>query len=204
MNELTEGTIASSDGTPIAYTKQGSGPALILVDGALCYRQMGHGPKLAELLAPHYTVYTYDRRGRGESGGNAPYASEREVEDLAAIVQHAGGSAHVFGASSGAVLALDAANSVAGITKGVAYEPPYIVDDSREPVPPGFLGDVERAVSEDRRGDAVKLFFGQVGMPRIISALMPLTPAWRKLKGVAHTLPNDMTILDGIQTGRPL
>jgi pimeloyl-ACP methyl ester carboxylesterase len=204
MNQLTEGTITSRDGTLIAYARQGSGPAVILVDGALCSRELGGSPKIATLLAPDFTVYTYDRRGRGQSGDNGPYAIAREVEDIAALVAEAGGSAHVFGISSGAALALDAANSVSGIAKVVAYEPPFIVDDAREPVPSGFLPDLKQAVAEERRGDAVKLFFAQVGMPRIMSALMPLTPAWRKLKAVAHTLPYDITILDGTQTGRPL
>jgi pimeloyl-ACP methyl ester carboxylesterase len=197
--------VISSDGTPIAYTKRGSGPAVILVDGALCSHEIGGSPKVAELLAPAgYTVFAYDRRGRNESGDTAPYAIEREIEDIAALVAEAGGSAHVFGISSGAALALDAAAAIPGIRSVVAYEPPFIVDDAREPVPADFLPRVERAVAEDRRGDAVQLFFGQVGMPRAMRALIRLTPAWRKLKAVAPTLPNDLTILEGTQIGRPL
>src|SRR5687768_11945325 len=121
-------TVQSKDGTKITYERVGSGPALILVDGALCSRSFGPMPKLAPFLAPHFTVYWYDRRGRGDSGDTLPYAKQREVEDLQALIEAAGGSAHVVGLSSGAALALEAAASGAGITKVAAYEPPYMVD----------------------------------------------------------------------------
>src|SRR5258708_24924515 len=97
-------SVSSKDGTTIAYARQGSGPAVILVDGALCYRSFGPMPHMAELLAPHFTVYTYDRRGRGESGNSKPFAVEREVEDIDALLQEAGGSAFIYGISSGACL----------------------------------------------------------------------------------------------------
>src|SRR5512145_2427876 len=103
--------VTSKDGTPIAFERSGSGPALILVDGALCSRAFGPMPKLAPLLAQHFTVFMYDRRGRGESGDTKPYAKEREVEDIAALIDAASGSAFVLGLSSGAALALDAAAS---------------------------------------------------------------------------------------------
>src|SRR2546425_9588112 len=102
MNQVT-----SKDGTEIAYEQQGTGPAVILVDGALCYRSFGPMPHLSELLAPHFTVTTYDRRGRGDSSNTKPYALDREVEDLDALVQAAGGSAFLYGISSGACLALE-------------------------------------------------------------------------------------------------
>ena len=101
----------SKDGTSIDYDRTGSGPPLILVDGALCSRAFGPMPKLAPLLAPHFTVYSYDRRGRGQSGDTQPYAKEREIEDLAALIDEAGGSACLLGLSSGAALALEAAAS---------------------------------------------------------------------------------------------
>src|SRR5512141_1156187 len=96
--------VTSKDGTQIAYDKQGQGPALILVDGAICYRGFGPMPGLAELLAPHFTVYTYDRRGRGESGNGQAFAVEREVEDIDALIDAAGGTACVYAISSGACL----------------------------------------------------------------------------------------------------
>src|SRR5687768_1328638 len=96
-------TVKSKDGTTIAYEKSGKGPALILVGGALAGRT--GGSELAQLLAPHFTVYSYDRRGRGDSGDTKPYAVEREVEDLEALIDAAGGAAFVYGKSSGAALA---------------------------------------------------------------------------------------------------
>src|SRR5512135_3496576 len=102
-------TVTSKDGTTIAYDKKGQGPALILVDGALCYRGFGPMPGLAELLAPNFTVYTYDRRGRGESSNGKPFSVQREVEDLDALIDAAGGTAFVYGISSGACLVLEAA-----------------------------------------------------------------------------------------------
>ena len=128
--------VISRDGTPIVYEKSGEGPAVILVTGAL---GLGTDPMfrdLAELLAPHFTVYNYDRRGRGESGDTLPYTVEREVEDIEAIIDEAGGSASLYGLSSGATLALEAANILPGKVKKLAmYESPFIVDDSRPPIP---------------------------------------------------------------------
>src|SRR5260370_21993682 len=125
------GTALSKDGTPIAFDRIGNGPPVILVDGALCYRGMGQSGQLAEVLAPYFTVFTYDRRGRGGSGDTAPYAVEREVEDIAALLSEAGGAAFLWGMSSGAVLALEAANRLSGIKKLALYEDPFIVDDTR-------------------------------------------------------------------------
>ncbi len=120
--------VTSKDGTSIGYSVVGSGPALLLVDGAMCWRASGPAGPLAEQLKDRFTVYTYDRRGRGESGNTQPYAVEREVEDLQAVIGAAGGSAYVYGISSGAALSLEAANAGSGITKMVLYEAPFIVD----------------------------------------------------------------------------
>lgn len=121
----------SKDGTAIAFDRIGNGPPVILIDGALCYRGMGQSGQLAKLLAQRFTVFTYDRRGRGGSGDTAPYDVEREIEDVAAILSEAGGTAFVWGMSSGAVRALEAANRFGGIRKLALYEAPFIVDDSR-------------------------------------------------------------------------
>jgi pimeloyl-ACP methyl ester carboxylesterase len=121
----------SRDGTPIAFDRSGKGPALILVDGALCYRASGPSRPMAAVLAEHFTVITYDRRGRGDSGDTAPYAVEREVDDLDALIKETGEAAFVFGVSSGAALALEAANRGLAIKKLALYEAPFIVDDSR-------------------------------------------------------------------------
>jgi pimeloyl-ACP methyl ester carboxylesterase len=194
----------SKDGTAIAYDQFGKGPAIILVDGALCSRSFGPMPKLAPHLAQHFTVFTYDRRGRGESSDTKPYAVEREVEDLEALVKETGGSAFVYGISSGAALALEAANRGLAIKKLALYEAPFIVDDSRPPIPEGYLAQLNELIASDRRGDAVKLFMKLVGVPAIFVAMMRFMPAWSKLKSVAHTLPYDITIVQDNQRGKPL
>lgn len=197
-------TARSSDGTPIAYEKSGAGPPLILVDGALCHRAFGPSRPLADALADHFTVYTYDRRGRGESGDTSPYAVEREVEDIKAVIAAAGGSAHVYGISSGAVLALEAVDHDAAIESLALYEPPFIVDDSRPPLAADYLARLEQLIAADRRGDAVRLFMRQVGMPAVLVALMRFMPPWRKLKAVAPTLRYDATVMGATQAGEPL
>ena len=127
-------TTTSSDGTTIAYTKLGSGPPLILVDGAFCYRENGPVPKLAPLLAQHFTVFAYDRRGRGASGNAPVYAIEREVDDLRSLVREAGGSAFAVGISSGSALALQAAARGVSLKGLVLYEPPFIGRKRSSPV----------------------------------------------------------------------
>ena len=196
-------TVRSKDGTPIAFDRSGSGPALIVVDGALCYRASGPSGPLAALLADRFTVFTYDRRGRGDSGDTKPYAIDREIDDLDALIREAGGSAFVYGISSGAALALEAAHRGLAIPKLALYESPCIVDDTHAPLPADFLTRLNAAVAENRRGDAVKMFLRLVDLPAVALLIMPLMPAWSKLKAVAHTLPYDITIVQENQQGRP-
>jgi len=188
--------VTSKDGTSIAYERSGQGPALILVDGALCSRAFGPMPKLAPRLAPHFTVYVYDRRGRGQSGDTAPYTRDREVEDIAALIQEAGGSAFVVGLSSGAALALHAAASGLPIAKVIAYEPPYVGDNGRKS---GFEyePDLKRMIADGDRGGAVRYFMRtMVGVPAPFVVMMQLMPwIWRKMKAVAHTLPYDAAVM---------
>jgi pimeloyl-ACP methyl ester carboxylesterase len=202
-------TVQSADGTPIAFTKAGQGPPLILVDGALCSRSFGPMPKLAAQLTPRFTVYTYDRRGRGASGDTRSYAADREVDDLEALVALAGAAAgtaetvFVHGTSSGAALALEAAKRIRAIARLAVYEPPFMVDGSRAPMPGDFLTRLDELVAAERRTDAVKMFMRFVGTPAIFTAVMPLTPVWPKLKAVAHTLPYDITIIQDHYRGTP-
>jgi len=197
-------TVTSRDGTRIAYDSRGTGPALILVDGALCYRGMGPMPSLAERLESHFTVIVYDRRGRGESAETEPWSIDREVEDIAALIEAAGGSACLFGASSGAVLSLDAAARGLPVTKLALYEPPLIVDDSRSPVPDDFIPGLHQLLAAGKRDEVVKRFMHLVGAPGIFILLMRLFPSWRKLAAVAHTVPYDLTITRETQRGKPL
>lgn len=197
-------TLTSKDGTRIAYDQRGSGPPLVLVDGAMCSRKFGPSPSLAPLLAPHFTVFNYDRRGRGDSGDTQPYSVEREIEDLAALVEAAGGSAFVYGSSSGAALAMRAAASGVHARKLVLHEPPYALDDSASPLLPSYRGRITELLADDRRGDAVALFMKVVGVPGFGVFMMRLMPnVWPKLKAAAHTLPYDFAQL-GDTPGKPL
>jgi pimeloyl-ACP methyl ester carboxylesterase len=193
----------SKDGTPIAFERSGRGPALVLVDGALCYRASGPSGPLAEQLAEHFTVYRYDRRGRGDSGDRGPYTVEREVDDLDALITEAGGSAFVYGISSGAALALEAAHRALPIRRLALYEAPFIVDDTRPPIPEDFQEQLDRAIAARRPGDAVKLFMRLVGVPGFFIAVMRFLPMWSKLTAVAHTLRYDITLVRDHERGKP-
>ncbi|MFE0690563.1 alpha/beta fold hydrolase [Streptomyces xiamenensis] len=200
----TESAVVSADGTTIAFRRSGSGPAVILVASALADRS--DGAKLAGLLARHFTVINYDRRGRGASGDGARYAVEREIEDIAALLEHCGGSASVFGSSSGAVLALRAAAAGLDIPRLALYEPPFAVDGDAFGPPADFAGRIDALLTEDRRGDAVKLFMTKAqGMPGLLVASMRLMPGvWSGLKALAPTLPYDIAVMGDTQRGEPL
>src|SRR6266516_1541064 len=187
--------VLSKDGTPIAFDRSGEGPAIILVGGAFTDRSQPILVQLAAFLAPHFTVFNYDRRGRGDSGDSAPYAVEREVEDIEALIVEAGGSAFVCGFSSGAALALAAARRLA-ITKLALYVPPFIVDDSRPRLPEDFATQLTRLVSSGRRGDAAELFMTKAAeVPVEVVAQMRNAPFWPGVEAVAHTLIYDATIM---------
>jgi pimeloyl-ACP methyl ester carboxylesterase len=189
----------SKDGTKIAFTKMGSGPALILVDGAFCYRENGPSAQLALLLARNFTVFTYDRRGRGESRDTAPYAIAREVEDLGSLVNEAGGAAFVVGISSGGALALQAVTSGVTITRLAMYEPPYIVENG---IPRSYKAaktHLEDLLSAGDRAGAVRFFLTEIyGAPRTFVYMMPLImrSAWKRNESVAPTLSYDLTLLE--------
>ncbi|GAB3004134.1 alpha/beta fold hydrolase [Saccharothrix stipae] len=183
-------TVTSKDGTTIGYTRVGDGPAVVLVDPACCFRGSGPMPALAEALRG-YTAYTYDRRGRGESGDRRPYAIDREVEDLAAVVDAAGGSAFVYGFSSGAVLALHAAAAGVPITALALLEPPLSFE---EQVGPDVSAEIDALVAEGRRGDAMSRFHVACGVPEEVTAGMRRSPAWPVLEALAHTTAYDLTI----------
>jgi pimeloyl-ACP methyl ester carboxylesterase len=195
--------VRSKDGTTIACERCGAGPTLILVDGALCSRAFGPSPKLAPLLAEHFTVWSYDRRGRGQSGDTQPYSTAREVEDIAALIQEAGGTASLLGLSSGGALALDAAASGLLIDKLVAYEPPY-VDDAGRRGGAVHKEQLERLLAAANRGGAVTYFMkDMVGAPAAMVAMMRLMPwIWRKLEAVAHTLPYDAAVMTAFRIPR--
>ena len=183
-------TVTSKDGTTIGFTRVGDGPPVVLVDAACCFRGGGPMPAVAEALTG-FTAYTYDRRGRGESTDRQPYAVEREVEDLAAVVDAAGGSAFVHGFSSGAVLALHAAAAGVPITALALLEPPLSFD---EPTGPDARDEIDALVAAGRRGDAVARFQEACGIPEEFTAGMRQSPGWPALEALAHTTAYDLTI----------
>ncbi len=199
-------TTTSRDGTSIAYERTGTGPALVIVDGAFGSRAFGPNVSLPPFLSAQLAVYHYDRRGRGDSGDGAAYAAQREVEDLEAVIDAAGGSAHVYGMCSGAFLALAAARTLPHkIHRLVIYEPPCVVDDSRVPWPSDYLEQMTALIVSGERGEAVKLFMRQAAaMPSFLVALTRIMPAWAKLTAVAHTLVYDAQVMGDSGSGRPL
>lgn len=197
-------TVTSKDGTTIAFDRTGRGPAAILVAGAFSYRHFPMLPKLAERLSARFTVINYDRRGRGDSGDTGPYAVEREIEDLDALIADAGGSAYVWGLSSGAVLSLRAAAAGLPITKLALYQPPFRVDEGGA-APADLEAELQRLTALDQRGAAVKYFMTKgMGAPAPVVAIMRLTPIWKRLTAVAHTLPYDVAIMGDNVHGKPL
>ncbi|SDP63873.1 Pimeloyl-ACP methyl ester carboxylesterase [Arthrobacter sp. ok909] len=185
----------SQDETKIAYERSGDGPALIIIGGALNNRYSA-GP-LVPLLSAHFTVYTYDRRGRGDSTDTSPYSPDREVEDLEALINAAGGRAYAYGHSSGAILALEAAAAGAPITKLVAYEPPYLTQSPDAEPWTVFRDRVQAALDVGDRAAAVEMFIRHTGAG--FDERIKDQPWWPGLIGVAHTLPYDLTVTgDGI------
>ena len=195
-------TVRSRDGTTIAFDRSGDGPPLILVSGAMGTRF--HAAELAAQLAPTFTVFAYDRRGRGDSGDTLPYAVQREIEDLDAVIGAAGGSAFVYGHSSGAVLSLRAAAAGLDIPKLALHEPPFIVDDSRPPVPDELVGNLDELIAAGKPGDAVAYFMtDSVGMPAEAIPAMRQNPSWTRMEAVAPTLAYDSRIMADTTRGDP-
>ncbi|WP_055479518.1 alpha/beta fold hydrolase [Sphaerimonospora mesophila] len=195
-------TVTSGDGTRIAFEQLGSGPALVLVDGASGFRRLGPMRSLAGHLADRFTVTIYDRRGRGESGDTAPYAVERELEDLAAVIAAGGGSAFVHGFSSGAALALLGAAAGLPISMLSLLEPP--IDLHRQRGESGFgaehdlAAEIEELVAADRRDDAVEHFHASIGVPPEMVAGMRQDPFFPMLTDIAHTLAYDLRMTSAV------
>jgi pimeloyl-ACP methyl ester carboxylesterase len=185
--------VTSSDGTRIAFDRLGGGPPVVMVCGGSVDR-MANAP-LADVLSDRFTVYNYDRRGRGDSGDTPPYHEDREIEDIDAVVDAAGGSAFLYGASSGAALAMDAAARLDGITKMALWEPPFVPEGA--PRPPADTATTYRGlVAEGRRGDAVEFFMSKVvGLPPEFVQGARQAPFWAQTEAIAHTLAYDAEIM---------
>jgi pimeloyl-ACP methyl ester carboxylesterase len=199
-------TVRSKDGTKIAFDRTGDGPPVILVGGAFSWRTWKGVVELAELLSSRHTVLNYDRRAHGDSEDTPPYAVEREFEDLEAMIGAAGGSACVWGLSSGGILALEAARAGVAIERLAVYEPPFIVDGADGLPPDDFVGRLEELIADERRSEAAKYYMAKVmGIPAVVPALMSVwPPLWSKLKATAHTLPYEAVLVDRYVRGRPL
>jgi pimeloyl-ACP methyl ester carboxylesterase len=196
--------VRSHDGTTIAYDEKGDGPALILVDGALTTRVSGSKAELVDLLAPRFTVVSYDRRGRGDSGDTPPYAVEREIEDIDALIDQAPTPAFLYGHSSGGCLALEVARTLgAKVTKVAIYEAPYNDDPSVQKAWAEYLRQLTEALAADRRGDAVALFRQFLGIPAQQIAAMRQAPFWADLEAVAPTLAYDHAAIMGATLAVP-
>jgi pimeloyl-ACP methyl ester carboxylesterase len=187
-------TVTSNDGTVIAYEKSGNGPAVILVTGALAVRT--DYAKLAKELSPEFTVYTYDRRGRGDSGDTKPYAVKREIEDINALIDEAGGSAFLFGTSSGACLVLEAAAALGNkVGKLAIYEPPYDEAEGAAERWETYSQKLHELLGADQRADAVEFHMKFVGVPDAALLAMKASPGWPHMKELAPTIAYDVAVV---------
>lgn len=199
-------SVKSKDGTTIAFDRTGKGPVIVLVGGALGTRSHPMQEQLVRELEPHFTVVNYDRRGRGDSGDTQPFAVDREIEDIEAVIDANGGSACVYGISSGAVLALEAASKLSTRVERLAlYEPPFILDDSRPPLPSDYVQQLNEAIEAGRPGDPVEIFMTQALLiPDEYLDPMKSDPSWAKMEEVAHTLAYDGMVVRDTMAGKPL
>jgi Alpha/beta hydrolase family len=191
--------VTSKDGTSIAYDRQGSGPAVILIGGGL--DDGSENAPLVPELAERFTVYNYARRGRGDSGDTLPYALEREFEDLHALIDQAGGSAHLYGVSSGGALAIEATAAGLAVDRLAVYDVPYLVADDAARRWRRYVEELRAVLAEDRRGDALELFMRLAGSSEEEIAGARSSPYWPGLEGIAHTLAYDAACIGS--DGRP-
>lgn len=188
--------VISRDGTTIAYDRKGDGASVILVDGAVCSRSFGPMPDIGNLLSHHFTVFHYDRRGRGDSGDQADYSVDREIEDLEALIQVAGGSAYVFGISAGAILSLRGAASGLNIRKLALYEPPVDIDKTNPDPMVDASYHIQELVVSGRRSKAAAYFLtNMIGVPGEQVEQMQTTPIWSYFEAIAHTLAYDVVLV---------
>lgn len=191
-------TVTSRDGTKIVYDKKGNGPALIFVTGAICHRRFGPVEKDVKILAEKFTVYTYDRRGRGDSGDTLPYQTDRELEDLEALIDAIGAPVFLYGHSSGAVIAFEASMKFPGKVKAAAlYEAPYAPNGQEQQKSAALASTLRRLIEEKQYGPALKTFLSDIGMPKLFIFLLPLMPGWGRMKALAPTLLYDMALTSG-------
>ncbi|WP_166353679.1 alpha/beta fold hydrolase [Phytoactinopolyspora limicola] len=188
MNATT--TVTSADGTQIAYYRSGTGPPLIVVDGALCSYGFGPAAELVDVLSPHFTVYAYDRRGRGASGDKQPFHVDREIEDLDALIAVAGGTAFVYGISSGAALVLHAAARGSAVIKMVLFEPPFTAEFGDPAEVNNEHAILDEMLAAGQHGAAVERFLSYMMPPEVITGMRE-SPVWSTLESAAPTIAYD-------------
>ncbi|MGW5922409.1 alpha/beta fold hydrolase [Nocardia fluminea] len=187
----------SKDGTDLAYDVSGDGPALVYITGATCFRRFLPIAGDVRVFATRFTVYNYDRRGRGDSGNVQPYAIEREVDDIEAMVDAAGGRAILYGHSSGAALALEAATRMPDkIDRVVIYDAPYVHDEAEQASYAELAATVRELLDQAKNARALKAFLHGIGMPGAFVALLPLFPGWKTMKALAPTVMYDIAITE--------
>ena len=199
--------VMSTDGTSIAFDKTGTGPVVILVAGAFGSRAFGPNVGLVPLLANHLSTVVYDRRGRGDSSDIPPFDRRRELEDIDALIESLGGSAYLYGISSGAAIAAEAASHLGEqrVTKLALYEPSYILDDTHAPLPSNYMNRLGELLAQDRRGEIVALFITDaVGLPPEVVEGMKQMPFWPAMEQVAHTLRYDGAFMVENQRAKPM
>jgi uncharacterized protein YndB with AHSA1/START domain/pimeloyl-ACP methyl ester carboxylesterase len=196
--------VTSADGTPIAYERAGSGPAIIVISNVA--EDLTGVAGIAKALAEDFTVISFDRRGRGNSGDPQPYDPAREIDDIAALIDLVGGSAALTSGSGGCGLALDAASALGDKVTGLyLYEPPFIVSDTRAPVPADYVEHLDELIAAGRRGDASEYFLTEVvGVPAEYLPMMKADPSWDEMAKYAHTYAYDGRRWRGLQDGTPL
>lgn len=196
MTRWTDHDLAhSADGTAVAYEIRGDGPPLVYVTGAICHRRFGPVRGGARVLSRAFRVLSYDRRGRGDSGDSADWSLSREVEDIAALIDELGGSALLYGHSSGAVLAMHAAHRLADrVERVVLYDASWVADDDEAATYAGLRAEVYELLARGRHRRALQHFLTSIGMPRVFVALLPLVPGWRRMRALAPTLRYDLDL----------
>lgn len=188
-------TTQSRDGTTIAYDVYGNGPALEYITGASCFRSFMPIVKDAKAFAKEFTVYNYDRRGRGNSGDTLPWTVEREVEDIETMIDAAGGEVYLYGHSSGAVLALEAALRLDGkVRKVVMYDASYTHDETEKAQYALLSRAIHNLLATGKNAAAMRTFLKGIGMPNVFVSLLPLFPGWRTMKALAPTLAYDIAL----------
>lgn len=187
--------VKSNDGTFIAYDVSGSGPTLIYITGAICHRTFFPVKKDVEILSKNFTVYNYDRRGRGDSDIPQSYTLQNELEDIEALIDVAGGTAYVMGHSSGAVLALEAGLKIPNkVLKVVSHDASYVHDEQEKLEYSNLCNKVNHFLKLKNNTEAISTFLKGIGMPKVFVFLVPLIPGWKKIKALAPTLVADMNL----------